>query len=503
MSGDEKAEGERLGLSDCLRSLDDFAAGRPVRQPDVGAAIATLGLGDRERREWRDGGSRLWSLVPPIELAALAEAELDPAELRAAAVAVVVWGVARASRSSGRGGDPIAAEDVREVEAIARWLLDEGQKVDLGQARGGVEHLRRWRDGLRERRLQRAAERAGDAPSGPYRLVPERAPGLGERLRQILRPSGPSERPAAPDPAEQHVDPVVPPMLPWPEYLRLSAEWAAGKRVEPGFLQGLFDGLFLAAPARACIASQAERLKSVSADRSAASLIEAGLDPGSAEAAAVGLISAARHAMARYLPVGAPAAALIEAAEVLGFVELQIEGKPDLDPQIRALLAAQIDALRARGIVVGARGLREGVTAAKVAAAEQRRAVEAEAAARPAPTTGRGSWVAAGLAAVLVLSAAVVLVPRPRSPFPPASAYTELPVAGLVRLGDRVQVRVHPSWLSVPEPARATAASALLAHLTQESQGAVQRLELEMLDGAPLGSVSPAGVRWAPALPPR
>ncbi len=119
---------EPKGLYPYLAELDHWAASEPMDEPFLAGLLLILKYGEAELAEYKAGRSGLWGLVPPIEAAQVADANLNKEAAAALGLGVVVWGchaLARYVPNSGPAVPPML-QQAAEIVAALTLVLDIG-----------------------------------------------------------------------------------------------------------------------------------------------------------------------------------------------------------------------------------------------------------------------------------------------------------------------------------------------------------------------------------------
>jgi|GEM_PF-4158004 len=527
--------GGRLGLYDCLRSMDDFVAGRPARLPALQDLLTQLEFGDRERTELNAGLSRMWSIIPPIDLDALKESDPDPPGLIALANIVCVWGAQRIARRDLQPDEPKHREDLRETEFVGRWIAEQIKLTGRTSRRGGIGRLDDMLATLKQERLDEAEERRQRIEEGAAlqkggmvsARKSEAADGLASLWRKLSRPGaavpiGPPSEDIGPqavelldDPDLYDVDPLVPSLMPLQGYFEPLDFWCANRPLplEQAYLQGLFDSAGLPESARAAWEGGRANLAELTGAIDAAVVAEARLDRRGSRALTVATIAASRHALLRFRHRQADQPDVLHLlAEIVAVLNLAMDGETD---DLVGRLAKLSQEISTR-VEVGGTGRKK----AAIQAGRDARRLKAETSARKArkakakaaskANVGLGSLEAqrdrarvyrliAGVVLVVVLGAGVVALRVTTQGPPPAATYEEMPVVALIRGKEMVVVRVDPVWPMLPQKERAPGVAALYDRLAHEMEGELVEVKIVDPRGKHLGGARAGRVYWTEA----
>ena len=155
-------------LTDTMRALDDFAAGRPAKDDFVGGLLLHLGFGEREAGEYRAGSGPLWSLIPPITVEDLRDADLGPPALISMALVLVLNGRHTLAFWAGRIAGRRLPEPLMQLEKLARFVAESLEQAGRSSSRGAVGSLDALRQDLQALRsgLEAAAREGDNAADG-------------------------------------------------------------------------------------------------------------------------------------------------------------------------------------------------------------------------------------------------------------------------------------------------------------------------------------------------
>lgn len=123
-----------LGLYQYVASLDHWLARTAMDEPFLESLLNILGFGDEEREVFRSGRAGLWGLVPPIDAAQVAEADLKRPDARALTVAVAFWArhLLAWYAPDQKAGLPPELRDAGDIVTALRLVLGEewGKETD-------------------------------------------------------------------------------------------------------------------------------------------------------------------------------------------------------------------------------------------------------------------------------------------------------------------------------------------------------------------------------------
>ena len=129
---------EPLGLYQYIASLDHWVARTAMDEPFLESLVRLIGFGEAERDAFRAGRAGLWGLVPPIDAAQVAEAELDRTAGRALAVALLFWAhhLLAWYRPDQPEGVPPEIRDAGDIATAMRLTLGDEWGKKTGSAVG-------------------------------------------------------------------------------------------------------------------------------------------------------------------------------------------------------------------------------------------------------------------------------------------------------------------------------------------------------------------------------
>lgn len=515
---------EPLPLHDYVLALDDWIAGRPPRNPFAGSLIESCAFGDRERSEFLQGRRGLWKLIPPITVAEIEEAELEPPALLALALAVVLQGrhaLAALPRSSGG----VLPETLRQTEKTARFVSEQLDAADRRGVAGALVQLAALRADLQEVRQAQGLRGAAPAPASPDAVAsarigeqPRKEGWLLRKLRAVTEPGVRAPAKAAveePVPAEPSqvwaTEPQVPPPLGLYHYITALDHWVAGTPLDEPYLAGLLAILGYGDADGEEYRNGRAGLWGLVPPIGAAEVAEADLDVAASRALALAFAVWARHVLAFYRPVqrsGIPGE-VREAGDIVAALLLALSEEPGSAERAAGGRLLQLGAdIEARGAISmsALADRRAAIATARRSEAEARRlrddeAIELARAARLAATAGGRSVnpvrLGIGVGLLVLGIVALVAIPEPES-LPSAIDYGELPAVAILRYEESVTVRVDASWLAIPIEQRTGQVGALWHRFGVEMKRPERPVDLLVVDrrNTPIGGMRTGEVWW-------
>jgi hypothetical protein len=277
---------------------------------------------------------------------------------------------------------------------------------------------------------------------------------------------------------------AIPGPLGLSQYIQGLGEWARERPLTEPLIHGLVKHVaFDASERERFLAGEAGLFRLVPPIQPQ-DVVEADLDRDAMIALFYALLLRATHALLAE-PGGGLSPVIRDTGELLSIIELQLGG--DVPTAVLTRLEKLKVELAVRGATVGKLDERQ---AAIIQDARRKRAEDALKAATEAPlppeppaerAVGRiPFWAVLWLLGTFALSAGLWklethLLQGP----PPAAAYTELAVLGIIRVHDRVSVRVDASVFALPEAERMAGAKRLFERFRAESEGEVTVLVLQ------------------------
>lgn len=514
--------GGRLGLFDCLKSLDDFVAARPAREPVLAGLVAFLDFGERERAEVRAGVHELWSLIPPIDQEAIEGADLSPAGLKALANALALLGQQRLFRANEGVEEPEREEDLKEIERMARFTLEALAASGHQSRKGGIGRLDRLKMELQARRLELAQARRDDeqASGAVVRsdglISARRSDKAGSLLDALLRSRPGAELPTESSEPEEleawHTNPEVPAPRGLYSYISALGRAEDGVPQQESFYTGLIDLCDLGEPELEAFRDGRSALAALTPPIQPASLANSGLSDEAFGALLAPLALSVQHNLAYFeaeQPAGVPIP-LRQLGEFVQIVRLVVEGAPG---ELGGPLSQLIELLEARGVDLGGAerkvaAVREGKARRDEAEQKARLKREGKAARKAArakrppgkrmdPEKARMLRLAVGLTLVIALGIGTFLSWRPPASAVRVSEFPEVPAVGIVQRTHSFTLRVHPSWLDSPRDSREKRMLELWDRMQAERGADLEWIEVRTTANEALAKVSYNGVTWA------